>query len=69
MAQKITIKFIPSDYIYYYDSIRINADGQNLLVPIHAYPVINKIDFPKQISFGNFPLCETASRVSVITVQ
>ncbi len=63
MCQTITISFTPKEYTYYYDCIRINCEGQNLLVPIHGYPIVNKIDFPKQISFGNSPLCEVATKV------
>jgi hypothetical protein len=64
MAQKIVIKFRPLEYKYHYDCIRIHTEGQDLLIPIHGYPVINKVNFPTQISFGNAPLCEPAERVS-----
>ena len=64
MSQKVTIKFRAQEYKYYYDSLRIQGDIENLLIPIHAYPVINKVDFPKQISFGNAPLAEPAHKVN-----
>jgi hypothetical protein len=66
MSQKVTIKFRAQEYKYYYDSLRIQGDIENLLIPIHAYPVINKVDFPKQISFGNAPLAEPAHKVNLM---
>jgi len=64
MSQKITIKFRPEEYKYYHDFIRIQTDGQlYLLIPLHAYPVLNKIDFPANISFGNQPLCEPSTQM------
>jgi len=34
-----------SAYKYYYDTIRIHCEGDKILIPIHAFPIIN-IDFP-----------------------
>jgi len=64
MSQKIVIRFRPKEYRYYHDYIKIQTEDQRfILVPIHAYPVVNKLDFPRNISFGSSPLCETATRV------
>ena len=57
VAEEIYIQFTPArgEYKYYYDSVRIHCDGDKLLIPIHAYPVINsKQDelFPKYIDMG-----------------
>ena len=61
--QKIVIKFRPTEYKYYHDYIRIQTENQNLiLVPIHAYPVLNKLEFPRNVSFGQSPLCEEATK-------
>ncbi len=38
-----------------------------MLIPIHAYPVMNETKFPKSIDFGQLALGETASRT--ITMQ
>ena len=35
-------------YKYYYDTIRIHCEGDKILIPIHAFPVINMM-FPEQI--------------------
>ena len=43
------------EYKYYYDSVRIHCEGDKILIPIHAFPVINssKDDlFPKLIDMG-----------------
>jgi hypothetical protein len=65
MSQQITIKFTASEYKYHYDSIRIHTEGQDLLIPLHGYPLLNKVEFPTQISFGNTPLCEPAKKVKL----
>lgn len=50
----------PSDtlaaYKYYYDTIRIHCEGDKILIPIHAYPVINSEcmeQVPKMIDLGS----------------
>lgn len=57
VAEEIYIQFTPAmdEYKYYYDSVRIHCDGDKILIPIHAFPVINsKQDelFPKYIDMG-----------------
>ena len=45
-----------SAYKYYYDTIRIHCEGDKILIPIHAYPVINSEcmdQFPKMIDLGS----------------
>jgi hypothetical protein len=63
MRQKISIKFKPEEYKYHYDCIRIRGEDQVLLVPIHAYPIPNKIFFPTQFDFGKIPICDSAKQV------
>eukprot|EP00605_Chrysophyceae_sp_TOSAG23-4_P001987 GSChrysophyteH1.ASY1.ANO1.2201.1 assembled CDS len=64
MAQKITVRFLPTEYKYYHDYVRIQTDGKLfILVPLHAYPVLNKLDFPRELRFGSVPLCEPKKKV------
>ena len=56
IAEDIYIQFTPNDeYKYFYDTIRIHCEGDKILIPIHAFPVINsKKDeiFPNYIDMG-----------------
>ena len=57
VAEEIYIQFTPAvdEYKYYYDSVRIHCDGDKILIPIHAFPVINSQKdelFPKFIDMG-----------------
>ena len=56
ISEDIYVQFTPNEeYKYFYDSIRIHCDGDKILIPIHAYPVINtQADqlVPKALDFG-----------------
>jgi len=50
---KIELKFLPDKWDYFHDFIRIFcSDKDHLVVPIHAFPVIDTSEFPKNISFS-----------------
>ena len=62
LADDIVIEFTPTAYQYYYDCIKVQNEAGNLLIPLHAYPVINKIDFPRNYDMGIHPLGEKTIR-------
>ncbi|XP_064613685.1 cilia- and flagella-associated protein 221-like isoform X2 [Liolophura sinensis] len=51
------VEFYPDEWRYYYDSVRINCPGEeNLIVPIHAYPVMITDCFPEHVDFPSVPV-------------
>jgi hypothetical protein len=52
MAEELTVEFRPTAWQYYHDSVRLHAEDENLVIPLHGYPVINQVVFPKRIDLG-----------------
>jgi len=53
MAEEIEVVFTPKDWRYYYDCIRVQCEHENMLIPLHGYPVMNDAIFPKNIDLGS----------------
>ncbi|CAH3130560.1 unnamed protein product [Pocillopora meandrina] len=64
MFIEVVVEFTPDDWRYYYDCIRIHTKAEeNLIVPIHAYPVMNTDEFPREVHFPSVPLGEKITKV------
>lgn len=49
---EISVQFMPDKWRYYYDCIRIHCKGgDNLIIPIHGFPVVDTSKFPKKVHF------------------
>merc|ERR1712134_255306 len=46
----------------YQDSIRLHCLGENLVIPLYAYPTIDSKFFPSKINFGSVPLGQESYR-------
>jgi hypothetical protein len=63
LAEVLAIDFEPTERRYHFDCIRIFTEADNLLIPIHAYPVLNKVQFPSRLDFGEVALRDTRRKV------
>ena len=54
MSETLTITFEPRAYRFYEDLIRLHCLGENLLLPLQAYPVLNirRLTLPAQVDMG-----------------
>ncbi|XP_062384324.1 cilia- and flagella-associated protein 221 [Sardina pilchardus] len=64
LSYTIKLNFFPDEWRYFYDCIRIHCKNEeNVLVPVHAYPVIDDLDIPSYISLPAVPLGQSADHV------
>jgi hypothetical protein len=50
MSEELVIHFTPNEWRYYYDTIRIHSDDDNLVIPLHAYPTVAPKSGPKMMA-------------------
>jgi hypothetical protein len=69
VSEPITVVFTPKDGVrYYYDCVRVHAEGApGLVLPVHAYPVMNEVAFPKVVDFGLRAVGETHEKTVTMT--
>ncbi|KAG7502887.1 hypothetical protein JOB18_028203 [Solea senegalensis] len=64
LAYTLRIQFCPNEWRYFYDCVRVHCEGEeNLLIPVHAYPVIDDLHIPPHIDLSAVPLGHSVSRV------
>ncbi|CAL8307565.1 unnamed protein product [Merluccius merluccius] len=62
LAYTVKIHFCPDEWRYFYDCIRVHCEGEeNLLIPVHAYPVIDDLRVPPHIHLPSVPLGHSVS--------
>ncbi|KAK5600320.1 hypothetical protein CRENBAI_026797 [Crenichthys baileyi] len=64
LAYTLKVAFCPEEWRYFYDCIRVHCKGEeNLLIPVHAYPVIDDLHIPPHIDLAAVPLGQSVHRV------
>ncbi|CAL8388595.1 unnamed protein product [Boreogadus saida] len=62
LAYTVKVHFCPDQWRYFYDCLRIHCKGEEaLLIPVHAYPVIDGLCIPPHIHLPSIPLGHSVS--------
>ncbi|GFO40892.1 cilia- and flagella-associated protein 221-like [Plakobranchus ocellatus] len=63
MTLECLVEFTPDEWRYYYDCIRIHCPGEeNIVVPIHGYPIMSTKEFPRNYTFQSIPVGHRLSK-------
>ncbi|KAG8004627.1 hypothetical protein GBF38_008963 [Nibea albiflora] len=63
LAYTLKVRFCPDEWRYFYDCVRVHCQGEeNLLIPVHAYPVIDDLHIPPHIDLSAVPLGQSVCR-------
>ena len=60
LAEQVKIDFTPDAWRYYSDAVRVYCGNETLLVPIHAYPVMEALEIPRRLDFGDLAVGDDA---------
>ncbi|XP_049919028.1 cilia- and flagella-associated protein 221 isoform X2 [Epinephelus moara] len=64
LAYTVKVRFCPDEWRYFYDCVRVHCKGEeNLLIPVHAYPVIDDLHIPSHIDLSAVPLGQSVCHV------
>ncbi|XP_070711423.1 cilia- and flagella-associated protein 221 [Pempheris klunzingeri] len=64
LAYTLKVRFCPDEWRYFYDCVRVHCKGEeNLLIPVHAYPVIDDLHIPPRIDLSAVPLGQSVCHV------
>ncbi|AWO95594.1 putative primary ciliary dyskinesia protein 1 [Scophthalmus maximus] len=64
LAYTLQLSFCPDEWRYFYDCVRVHCKGEeNLLIPVHAYPVIDDLHIPPRIDLSFVPLGQSVRHV------
>uniref|UniRef100_A0A7S4DEP7 Abnormal spindle-like microcephaly-associated protein ASH domain-containing protein n=1 Tax=Lotharella globosa TaxID=91324 RepID=A0A7S4DEP7_9EUKA len=67
-TQLIRVRITPEEWKYYQGNLKIHT-STNLVVPLHAYPKIGKINVPRFIDMGNTLVGEIVTRKFSLTCK
>ncbi|RQM25312.1 hypothetical protein B5M09_000902 [Aphanomyces astaci] len=42
MSEDLVVTFTAHEFKYFYDCVKVHSEGGNFIIPMHAYPVVNK---------------------------
>ncbi|XP_066517148.1 cilia- and flagella-associated protein 221 [Hoplias malabaricus] len=62
LSYTVTVHFSPNEWRYFFDSIQVHCKGEEkLLIPVHAYPIIEDLHIPSHISLPAVALGQSMS--------
>ncbi|WIA30506.1 hypothetical protein OEZ86_000590 [Tetradesmus obliquus] len=62
LSEQLIVEFTGQQLRYHYDCIRVQTEGGGLLIPLHAYPVMNEAQLPKRLDLGKVALGESTTQ-------